>query len=80
MNESGSADRREFLRGAARYAALTGLTAMTAGLAVRGSRSMEDAERALPPVCRTCAKRGDCDWENQTCRRKVDKGEGHGRF
>lgn len=58
-SESHPSDRREFLRGAVRYAALGGIAALVAAGARRGSLAAPNCPRAR--FCDACARFAGCD-------------------
>lgn len=68
-SESPPADRREFLRGAVRFAALGGIAALLAAGARRGSITSEPCTRAR--FCDTCAQFAGCDKEQAQATREA---------
>ena len=55
-----SANRREFLRGGARYALLAGLVAVSAVLVKRRRLSLPGQTCISQGICRGCGAVGDC--------------------
>jgi hypothetical protein len=55
-----SANRREFLRGGARYALLAGLAAVSAVLIKRHGASLPSQTCINQGICRGCGAVGDC--------------------
>ena len=55
-----AANRREFLRGGARYALLAGLAAVSAVLVKRSGASLSGQTCINQGICRGCGAVGDC--------------------
>lgn len=68
-SESHPSDRREFLRGAVRYAALGGIAALIAAGARRGSFARPGCTRAR--FCQSCAQFAGCDKDQAQATRRA---------
>lgn len=68
-SESSHADRREFLRGAVRFAALGGIAAMVAAAARRGGITRATCTRAR--YCEACTQFAGCDKDQAIATRQA---------
>ena len=60
VENSYATDRREFLRGGARYVLLAGLAAVSAALVKRRSATLPGQTCINQGICRGCGAVGDC--------------------